>query len=80
MAEHVNIPIVEHDGSKWAALAYFGKDQDFTGEDFKCTNRQYSFKGGHRVRIYRIKKQVYWKIPSRVLDITDVPTRRVQAD
>jgi hypothetical protein len=73
------VPIIEHDGYRWGALAYFGKDQEFTGEDFKCVDQKYSFKGGHRVRIIRIRKQVYWRLPSGInLDITDVAMRRVQ--
>jgi hypothetical protein len=78
LADQISIPVIEHDGQRWAALAYFGKDQDITGEDCKTINQKYSFKGGHRVRIYRVKKQVYWKIPPMVLDISNVPTRRVQ--
>jgi hypothetical protein len=79
MADHIQVPIIEHDGHRWGALAFFGKDHEITGENQSCLNQKYSFKGGHRVRIYKIKKNVYWKIPSTVtLDITNVPTRRVQ--
>jgi hypothetical protein len=77
-ATHIRLPIVEHDGFRWAAMAYFGRDHEITGESSKCLNDKYSFRNGHRVRLYKIKKQVYWKIPSTVsLDITDVPQRRV---
>jgi hypothetical protein len=73
------VPVIEHDGHRWAALVNFGKDHDITGERQSCINEKYSFKGGHRVRIYRIKKNVYWRLPSKItLDISDVPARRVQ--
>jgi hypothetical protein len=77
-ATHISMPLVEHDGHRWAAIAYYGIDHEITGETCKCLKEKYSFKGGHRVRIYKIKKQVYWKVPSSIdLDITDVPKRRV---
>jgi predicted RNA-binding protein associated with RNAse of E/G family len=78
MADHIQVPVVEHDGYRWAALAFYGKDHEITGEKQACLNQKYSFKGGHRVRIYKIKQNVYWKIPSTVtLDISNVPARRV---
>jgi hypothetical protein len=78
VADHIQLAIIEHDGCRWGALAYFGKDHEITGEKQSCINEKYSFKGGHRVRIYKIKKNVYWRIPSAIqVDISDVPTRRV---
>jgi hypothetical protein len=79
MATHIKVPLVDYDGYQWAALAQFGKDHEIIGETFKCTNDQYSFRAGHRVRLFKVKKQVYWKIPAGTnLDISDVPARRVQ--
>jgi hypothetical protein len=78
MADHLQVRVIEYDGYKWAALADFGKDHDIIGEAQSCINQKYSFKGGHRVRIFRIKKNVYWRLPSTItLDISDVPARRV---
>jgi hypothetical protein len=78
MADHIRVPVIEHDGYRWGALSFYGKDHEITGENQSCLNQKYSFKGGHRVRIYKLKKSVYWKIPSTVtLDISDVPARRV---
>jgi hypothetical protein len=79
MSDHINIPVIEHDGYRWAALAYYGKDHEIIGESSNCIDQKYSFKGGHRVRMYRIRKQVYWRIPSAVtLDITNVAPRRIR--
>jgi hypothetical protein len=80
MSKCVQVPIIEHDGYRWGALANFGKDHEITCEATKLLEDKYSFKGGHRVRIYRLKKQVYWKLPSVAveIDISGVAPRRVQ--
>jgi hypothetical protein len=81
MADHISVPVVEHDGYRWGALAYYGKDHEFTGEGFKCIDHKYTFRNEHRVRIYRIRKQVFWRIPTGIeLDIGAVPQRRVQGN
>ena len=56
MADHIQVAVVEHDGYRWAALAFYGKDHEITGENQSCLNQKYSFRGGHRVRIHKIKK------------------------
>lgn len=81
MSKCVQVPIIEHDGYRWGALAHFGKDHDITCEaTIKLVEDKYSFKGGHRVRLYKFKKQVYWKLPSTAIeiDISGVVSRRVQ--
>jgi hypothetical protein len=79
VVEHLEVPIIEHDGHKWGALAHLASDHEITCEaQIKCLNEKYSFKGGHRVRLYKFKKQVYWKIPPKALDISNVPIRRAQ--
>lgn len=81
MTKYVQVPIVEHDGKKWGALAHLALDHEITCEStIKCINEKYSFRGGHRVRVYKFKKQVYWKLPSQAIeiDISDVPPRRKQ--
>jgi len=76
----VHLPIVEYGGYDWGALAFLGKDHEITCETFQKVEEKYSFKDGHRVRIYRLKKNVYWRLPSSALqmDITDVAPRRLQ--
>jgi predicted RNA-binding protein associated with RNAse of E/G family len=51
MPDHIQVPLIEHDGYRWAALAYYGKDHEITGEGQSCLNQKYSFKDGHRVRL-----------------------------
>jgi hypothetical protein len=77
--DRISVPVIEHDGYRWAALSSFGKDHEITGESCSCVDQKYSFKGGHRVRIYKIKKNVHWRLPSTVtLDITDVAPRKIR--
>ena len=62
-------------GDRWAALSYVAEgNHEICGETVKLMNGKFSLFGGHRVRLYRFKNNVHWKIPSGVeLDITDVP-------
>jgi hypothetical protein len=77
--DRISVPVIEYGGYRWAALVFFGKDHEITGESFSCIDQKYSFKDGHRVRIFKIKKNVHWRLPSAiVLDITDVPPRRIR--
>jgi hypothetical protein len=81
MSERISIPIKRHGGHKWGALAYLGPNHDICCEKGECIDQKYSFADGHRVRLFRFKKQVYWKIPDGVeIDISGVlpatPPRR----
>jgi hypothetical protein len=77
--DRITVPIIEHGGYRWAALSVFAKDHEIIGESFSCIDQKYSFKGGHRVRIYKIKKNVHWRLPSDVvLEISNVPPRKIR--
>jgi hypothetical protein len=77
--KHISVPIVEHDGHRWAAISYYGPSHEITAEGQpKIIDQKYGFKDGHRVRLIKLKKQVYWKIPPTALDISEVSPRRVQ--
>lgn len=66
----VSIPVKKVNGEDWAELNIFGNSHDFCGEKFKVKMENFSFSGGHRVRLYTIKNNVHWKIPAGVsLDI-----------
>jgi hypothetical protein len=42
-------------------------------ESGKLKNENFSFSGGHRVRLYQFKKNVHWRIPDGAeLDISNV--------
>jgi hypothetical protein len=77
--DHISVRVIEHGGYRWAALSDFAKDHEITGENCSIVDQKYSFKAGHRVRIYKIKKNVHWRLPSDVvLEITNVPPRKIR--
>lgn len=82
MPSSINVPVKRHDGYNWAELSHFGSDHIICGERFTKQDESYGFVGGHRVRLYKVKKNVHWRIPvgSQILDIADVtaaPPRRL---
>lgn len=81
MVKHYPLPLVEHDKSSWGCLNYYGSKQIICAETFVIKDHKYSFKGGHRVRLYTVSGNVHWKIPAEVdVDIAAiapaVPGRR----
>jgi hypothetical protein len=72
MTQIIPIPIREHDGHKWGALALLQNNHEIVGYTFNRTNENYSFIGGHRVRLYKVSGNVHFKIPKAVFDITAV--------
>ena len=74
MRERVSIPIKVANKKKWGDLTVFGDSHEICGETVRETDSKYSFTGGHRVRLYKFKKNVHWKIPTGTdLDISSVP-------
>ncbi len=87
MKEFLHVPIRIVGKEKWGALAYLvagTQSIDFVAEKVDCVNEKFSFADGHRVRRYRLKKQIHFSIPHEVkLDIeavqpAEAPRRRVQ--
>jgi hypothetical protein len=73
MSEHVRIPVREYGREKWGWLSALCPDHEIVGYDFKMVDQNYSFVGGHRVRLYKIKGNVHFKIPSGIeFDISAV--------
>jgi hypothetical protein len=73
MADHVNVPIKMLGTDRWGQLSVFGDSHLICGESVKLKEANYSFAGGHRVRLYSFKKNVHWKIPEGAsLDIAAV--------
>jgi len=70
---HVRVPVRTLGTVRWGALAYMGDTHEICGEKADCIDQKFSFAGGHRVRLFRFKKNVHWKIPQGVeLDIAAV--------
>ena len=82
MTDTVGIPVRVWKGDRWGALSF--KDSgahDVCGETVKLIDENFSIFGQHRVRLYRFKKNVHWRVPAGVeLDIAGVspaqPPRR----
>lgn len=72
MSNRISIPYCVHDGWRWARLSLFGKDHHICAEDLTVVDNKYTFLGQHRVRLYKLKKNVHWRIPEQY-DISGVP-------
>jgi hypothetical protein len=86
LVKHIQVPIKVVAGERWGQLNYFGDAHLICGEVVKQKNENFSFAGGHRVRLFSFKKNVHWRIPEDFpmeLDIASVapavPPRRKQS-
>jgi hypothetical protein len=83
MADRIFVPLKTVGTDRWGQLSVLGDHHLICGEDVKLKDQNFSFAGGHRVRLYSFKKNVHWKIPPGVpIDISSVapanPPRRPQ--
>lgn len=70
---HIVVPVKKVGSDLWGDFSSFGLAHEFCGERVDMVNQQFSFQGGHRVRLYKFKKNVHWRIPSGIeLDISAV--------
>jgi hypothetical protein len=81
MAGRVFVPVKIVNGVKWGNLAALALSHEVCAETVSTVNEKFTFAGGHRVRLLRLKKNVHWRIPEGVaLDIAEVkpaaPPRR----
>jgi hypothetical protein len=73
MSEVVRLPVKKWGATKWADLGSLGHIHEIIGEKFDMKDNNYSFAGGHRVRLFKVKNNVHFKIPEGVtLDISGV--------
>lgn len=72
-SERVSVPVKIVNGAKWGQLSALADSHEICAEKVIRVDEQYSFAGGHRVRLLRLRKNVHWKIPDGVVvDIKDV--------
>jgi hypothetical protein len=81
MAGRIFVPIKMVNGERWGDLAALSLSHEVCAESYFLVNQKYSFIGGHRVRLLRLRKNVHWRIPEGVeLNISEVapanPPRR----
>jgi hypothetical protein len=73
MADQISIPVKKVNGVSWADLGALALSHEICGESVRPINAQFSFAGGHRVRLYSFKKNVHWKVPvGQDVDISGV--------
>ena len=73
MPKYVQVPVKTVGTERWGQLSLLGDAHLICGETVKLKEENFSFAGGHRVRLYLFKKNVHWRIPESIaLDITDV--------
>jgi hypothetical protein len=70
----LRIPVKNINGDDWAELSFLASTHYVCAETFKLTDNHFTAVGGHRVRLFALKKNVHWKIPPGViqLDIQEV--------
>lgn len=76
MIGRISLPVKLVNNEKWAEISAHAPQwtHEICGEDVRPKDLAFSFAGGHRVRLYKFKKNVHWKIPTGVnLDISQVP-------
>jgi hypothetical protein len=72
----VRIPVKKWDGGEWGEISALGPTltYEIVGEDVRLHKEKYTFSGGHRVRLFKFKKNVHFRLPEGTkLDITAVP-------
>lgn len=75
MADSISVPVKTLSSKRWGLLSYFGNTHLVCAENVDTIDSKFSFAGGHRVRLVRLKKNVHWQLPAGVeLDIAEVPT------
>ena len=71
------VPIRVYNGEKWGALSYIkgGRILEVVAEQFEHKKDNFSLFGQHRVRLYKLKANIHFKIPTEAvtLDISGVP-------
>lgn len=83
MSRTVSLPTKVVSQRLWAEVSSLGPSLTYevVGEVVHPVNDMYSFAGGHRVRLYRFKKNVHFRVPDGVeINISSVapaePARR----
>lgn len=79
----IPVPIKKFSGDYWGDLCSFGTHSvEIVGEVVHKRNDNFPFIQGHRVRLFKFKKNVHFKVPAGTdIDISGVqpgksPTRR----
>jgi len=67
------VPVKTVNGVGWGDLSVFCLTHEVVGETVTLLDQNFTFAGGHRVRKYKFKKNVHFKVPQgTALDISKV--------
>lgn len=73
--DRICIPVRVINRANWGALSFVSPgSHDICAYNVKLLNEQLTLAGNHRVRVYRFKDNVHWKIPAdaQLIDISGV--------
>lgn len=73
MSRVIRVPVKVIRGEEWGDLNALSIAHEIVGEQIHIKDSKHSHAGGHRVRIYHFKKNVYWRTTTGMdLNITEV--------
>lgn len=68
----IPVPLKLYNNERWGALDGWGnRSIEIVAERFDQKDGNYTFIGGHRVRLFKISDNMHFKVPA-TLDITNV--------
>jgi hypothetical protein len=77
VTDKIVVPIRMYNGEKWGALTYIacGRPLEVVAEQFEQKKDNFSLFGQHRVRLFKLKANIHFKLPpdAVTLDISNVP-------
>lgn len=77
MRDRISVPIKIINSERWGELSALSLTHDICGEVVNLIDEKFTLAGGHRVRLYRFKKNVHWRVPQGIeLDISAVALPR----
>lgn len=71
MTDWIWVPVRMHNNERWGALSFLkgGRILEVIAERFERKDENFSFIGGHRVRLYKLKTNIHFKIPTEALTL-----------
>lgn len=73
MSRDINVPVRMFKGKAWAWLSGVATAHHIVAEQNpKLVDQNFSFIDGHRVRLWKFKKNVHWKPAGQELEISKV--------
>jgi hypothetical protein len=77
VSDRITLPVKKFRSDRWAEVCALAPSLTYSivGERCDLADANFSFIGGHRVRLYKFKKNVHFMVPTGVqIDISNVPS------